>query len=295
MTALASEVARPERVIGLHFFSPANVMRLLEIVRGAQTSDATILAGLALAKKLRKVGVVVGDGFGFVGNRMMLDGYFREAETDVAGRRRAGTHRLRHGKFRLRHGTEPRQRHGGRRRRHARAHGAHASANRAPAPYHVVSDSLTALGHLGQKTGRGIYRYETGDRGLCPDPELALLTRALAEKYGVAAREVPDAEIEERCVLSLVNVGAQILDEGLAYRAADIDVVWTSGYGFPRWRGGPMFYADTLGRRSPTWWQPAWRRATGRSRPCCAELAADGRTFADWDRARENELAGIGA
>lgn len=283
LASLASVVARPERVIGLHFFSPAHVMRLLEIVRGAQTADTTVLAGLALAKKLRKVGVVVGDGFGFVGNRMMLDGYFREAETmllegatperidavmekfgfamgpnrvnDMAGvdvGTRVRTELL---------------------KRESR-----------PAPYHVVSDSLTALGHLGQKSGRGIYRYESGDRTPLPNPELALLTRALADKHGVAVRDVADAEIEARCVLSLVNIGAQILEEGLAYRAADIDVVWTSGYGFPRWRGGPMFYADTLGldrvvEAISKYWPVA---------PLLAELAATKRTFADWDRARES-------
>jgi 3-hydroxyacyl-CoA dehydrogenase len=283
MSALASGVTRPERVIGLHFFSPANVMRLLEIVRGAQTSDATILAGLALARKLRKVGVVVGDGFGFVGNRMMLDGYFREAELmlleGVAPERidavmenfgfAMGPNRV-NDMAGVDVGTRVRTE---LMKRESR-----------PAPYHVVSDSLTALGHLGQKTGRGIYRYEAGDRRPLPNPELALFTRALADKYGVAARQVPDAQIEERCVLSLVNIGAQILDEGLAYRAADIDVVWTAGYGFPRWRGGPLFHADTLGiarvvARIENYWPVA---------PLLRQLAADGRTFADWDRARES-------
>jgi 3-hydroxyacyl-CoA dehydrogenase len=283
MTALAAAIARPERVIGLHFFSPAHIMRLLEIVRGAQTSDATILAGLALARKLRKVGVVVGDGFGFVGNRMMLDGYFRESEMllleGVAPERidavmenfgfAMGPNRV-NDMAGVDVGTRVRTE---LMKRESR-----------PAPYHVVSDALTALGHLGQKTGRGIYRYEAGDRRPLPNPELALFTRALAEKYGVSRREVPDAQVEERCVLSLVNIGAQILDEGLAYRAADIDVVWTSGYGFPRWRGGPMFHADTLGiarvvARIERYWPVA---------PLLRKLAADGRTFADWDRARES-------
>ena len=246
LTSLASASRHPERVIGLHFFSPANVMRLLEIVRGAQTSEATILAGLALAKKLRKVGVVVGDGFGFVGNRMMLDGYFREVELmllqDVPPERidsvmerfgfAMGPNRV-NDMAGIDVGTRVRAE-------------LIKRESRQP-PYHVVSDALTALGHLGQKTGRGIYRYETGNRAPLPDPEVLLLTRALAAKHGIEPRDVSDAEIEQRCVLSLINIGAQILDEGLAYRAADIDVVWTSGYGFPRWRGGPMFYADTLG------------------------------------------------
>jgi 3-hydroxyacyl-CoA dehydrogenase len=287
LTSLASASRHPERVIGLHFFSPANVMRLLEIVRGAQTSQATILAGLALARKLRKVGVVVGDGFGFVGNRMMLDGYFREVElmllqgvpperidsvmenfgfamgpnrvNDMAGID-VGT-RVR---------TELIKR-----------------ELRQP-PYHVVSDALTALGHLGQKTGRGIYRYEAGNRTPLADPEVTLLTRALAAKHSIDPRDVSDAEIEQRCVLSLINIGAQILAEGMAYRAADIDVVWTAGYGFPRWRGGPMFYADTLGIDRVVAQIEALAATGGgdywRVSPLLRQLAAAGRTFADWDR-----------
>ena len=289
LTALAAATRQPERVIGLHFFSPANVMRLLEIVRGARTSDATILAGLALARKLRKTGVVVGDGFGFVGNRMMLDGYFREAELQllqgVAPERidavmekfgfAMGPNRV-NDMAGIDVGTRVRAE---LTRRESR-----------PAPYHVVSDALTALGHLGQKAGRGIYRYEPGSRSAVPDPELPQLVRALADKHGVAPREVSDAEIEQRCVLSLINVGAQILDEGLAYRAADIDVIWTLGYGFPRWRGGPMFHADTLGldrvveeieRFAAAGDTYYWRVA-----PLLRKLAAAGHTFADWDRSR---------
>jgi 3-hydroxyacyl-CoA dehydrogenase len=291
LTALAAATRQPERVIGLHFFSPANVMRLLEIVRGARTSDATIRAGLALARKVRKTGVVVGDGFGFVGNRMMLDGYFREAELlllqGVAPDRidsameefgfAMGPNRV-NDMAGIDVGTRVRTE---LTRRETR-----------PPPYHVVSDALTALGHVGQKVGRGIYRYAPGSRSPLPDPELAQLVRALADKYGIAPRDVSNEEIEQRCVLSLVNVGAQILDEGLAYRAADIDVIWTSGYGFPRWRGGPMFHADTLGldrvveaieRLGSNGDAHYWRVS-----PLLRSLAATGRTFADWDRSRES-------
>jgi 3-hydroxyacyl-CoA dehydrogenase len=246
VTELARATRRPDRVIGLHFFSPANVMRLLEIVRGQETSADTILAGLALAKSLRKIGVVVGDGFGFVGNRMMLDGYFREAELmllqGVAPERidavmeafgfAMGPNRV-NDMAGIDVGTKVRIE----------------LARREPRvpPYHVVSDAFTAMGRLGQKSRKGIYRYEPGDRTARPDADVAGIIKQLAAQHGIAPRDVSDAEIEQRCVFSLVNVGAQILHEGLAYRASDIDVVWTSGYGFPRFRGGPMFYADEVG------------------------------------------------
>jgi 3-hydroxyacyl-CoA dehydrogenase len=289
LSALAQGTRRPQRVIGLHFFSPANVMRLLEIVRGRETSQETILAALAVAKTLRKTGVVVGDGFGFVGNRMMLDGYFRESElmllqgvpparidavmenfgfamgpnrvNDMAG---------------IDVGTKVRIELAKREAREA--------------PYHALSDALTGLGRLGQKTGRGIYRYVPGDRTPHEEPELASLIAGLASRHGVAHRDVSDQEIEDRCVLSLVNVGANVLADDMAYRASDIDVIWTSGYGFPRWRGGPMHYADSLGLQKVvtrirelaetgggSYWTPS---------PLLLELAAGGRTFADWDRQR---------
>jgi len=287
--SLAQATRNPERVVGLHFFSPANVMRLLEIVRAAHTSQAMVLAALSLAKTLRKVGVVVGDGFGFVGNRMMLDGYFREAELmllqGVAPERIDGAMEafgFAMGPNRVNDmagidvGTRVR---GELLRREARE-----------PPYHVVSDALTALGRLGQKTGRGIYRYEAGDRTPHHDPELATLVAELAARHKVSPRAPSDAEIERRCVLSLVNIGAAILAEGLAYRASDIDVIWTSGYGFPRWRGGPMHFADSIGlpvvveqirELAGTGGGSYWSLS-----PLLLELARTGRTFADWDRER---------
>ena len=289
LSSLASATNNPNRVVGLHFFSPANVMRLLEIVRGAETSDVTIETAQAVAKKLRKVGVLVGDGFGFVGNRMMLDGYFREVELmllqGVTPERidsvmenfgfAMGPNRV-NDMAGIDVGTRVRAELTKRESR--------------PAPYHVVSDALTALGHVGQKSGRGIYRYQAGERAALPNPELPMLTRALAEKHDVAPRDVSDEEIELRCVLSLINVGAQILDEGLASRAADIDVVWTSGYGFPRWRGGPMFHADTLGLERVLKGIEGLATSGGGSywhvAPLLRRLAASGSTFAAWDRSR---------
>jgi 3-hydroxyacyl-CoA dehydrogenase len=291
LTTLAQATQRPARVIGLHFFSPANVMRLLEIVRGAATSGESITRALTVAKKLRKIGVVVGDGFGFVGNRMMLDGYFREAD------------------FMLLQGVAP-----ARIDAAMEAFGFAMGPNRVndmagidvgtrvraellkreqrPATYHVVSDSLTGLGRLGQKSGRGIYRYEPGNRAALEDPEFAGFVKQLAERHGVAPREVSDEEIQRRCVLSLVNIGADILAERLAYRAGDIDVIWTSGYGFPRWRGGPMHYADALGLERVVGEIRALHQAGHGEhwRPAASleALARAGKTFADWDR----ELAG---
>jgi 3-hydroxyacyl-CoA dehydrogenase len=289
VTQLAEATSRPDRVLGLHFFSPANVMRLLEIVRGRQTSDATLQTGLALAKMLRKVGVVVGDGFGFVGNRMMLDGYFRESELmllqGVAPERidavmeafgfAMGPNRV-NDLAGIDVGTKVRLE----------------LAKREPraAPYHVVSDALTALGRLGQKSGSGVYRYASGDRTPIHDAAVDALTAQIAAQYSIAPRQVSDQEIEQRCVLSLINIGASILEEGLAYRASDIDVIWTSGYGFPRWRGGPMFYADSLGltrveseiRAMQTTGGGDYWRVSG----LLSQLAASGSTFAEWDRKR---------
>jgi 3-hydroxyacyl-CoA dehydrogenase len=156
-----------------------------------------------------------------------------------------------------------------------------------PAPYFAVSDALTPLGRLGQKTGKGVYRYEQGDRTPHPDPEVTKLIEKLAAEHGIKRRKITDVEIEERCVLSLINVGAMVLEEGVAYRASDIDVVWTSGYGFPRHKGGPMFHADALGLKNVLervqhyheklghYWQPA---------KLLVELAASDSSFADWDK-----------
>jgi 3-hydroxyacyl-CoA dehydrogenase len=286
LSELASATRRPEQVVGLHFFSPAHVMRLLEIVRGEKTSLETLATALAIAKKLKKIGVVAGDGFGFIGNRMMLDGQWRENEVmlleGVAPARLDAVIE----DFGMAMGPNKVNDMGGvdigtkvrieLLKRETR-----------PAPYHVVSDALTPTGNLGQKTGQGVYRYEKGDRTPRPNPDFAPFVEKLAKEHGVAQREVGDDEIVERMILPLINIGAQILDEGVAYRASDIDVVWTSGYGFPRWRGGPMFYADELGldhvlarikhyeARYGGYWKPA---------PLLVKLAKAASSFAARDK-----------
>jgi 3-hydroxyacyl-CoA dehydrogenase len=243
---IASVTQRPDNVLGLHFFSPANVMRLLEIVRGRSTKKEAIATALALAKRLSKVGVVVGNCPGFVGNRMMFP-YMYETQ------------------FLVEEGATPQQvdaaltRFGmamgmfevddmasidiaWRVRRELR----HFSDPGARRP--LVADKLCEMGRLGQKTGRGWYLYGE-DRKPLPDPEVLSLIRASAREAGIAQREFTDEEIIERALYGLINEGARILEEGFAQRAADIDVIYINGYGFPSWRGGPMFYAGVVGLR----------------------------------------------
>jgi len=155
-----------------------------------------------------------------------------------------------------------------------------------PDPYFVIADHLTTLGRLGQKGGSGFYRYEAGGRDAFPDPKVDAIIEKLAAERGITRRAIPDAEIVERCILSLILVGAMVLGEGIAARASDVDVVYTSGYGFPRYLGGPMFYADTLGLKHVAgrirhyhslhdhYWKPA---------PLIEQLAAGDRTFQQWD------------
>jgi 3-hydroxyacyl-CoA dehydrogenase len=242
---IASATGRPADVVGLHFFSPAQVMRLLEIVRTGATADDVLATSMQLAKKLRKVGVLSGNSYGFIGNRMM-DPYGREAE------------RL------LLEGATPRrvddvlQRFG-------MAMGILAVYDMAgidvgykvrqerkellpdDPSYYRASSMLVERGWLGQKTGIGFYRYEKGSRERRDNSEAVELFAVEAARLGIERRQISDEEIEQRCLFALINEGAKVLEEGVALRASDIDVVYTSGYGFPRYRGGPMFHADTVG------------------------------------------------
>jgi 3-hydroxyacyl-CoA dehydrogenase len=276
----------PQRVVGLHFFSPAHVMRLLEIVRTSSTDPAALGKALAVAKMLRKIGVVAGDAFGFIGNKMMLDGYWREAELlmlegaspeQVDSAMESLGFAMGPARVNDLGGTDV----GTKTRielfkREARAD-----------PYFVIADALTAMNRLGQKTGAGFYRYASGDRKALPDPAVTELIEQLAAKRGIARRNIEAKEIAERCMLQLINVGAQVLESGIAVRAADIDVVWVHGYGFPRHLGGPMFYADSLGlkqvleriehyraRIKSEYWQPA---------ALIERLARHDKSFAQWD------------
>ena len=242
--AIAAFTRRPADVLGLHFFSPANVMRLVEVVRGRETSPEVLATALALARRLRKVAVVSGVCDGFIGNRM-LDAYVRQAWWLVEeGANPEQVDRaieefgFAMGPFRVGDlvGHDVSQ-----------AIRRHRLSSRPEYRVSALPDKLCAMGRLGQKAGAGWYDYPEGSRRPVPSPVTAHLVDAHRGEIGLALRRVDDAEIVDRLVYALVNEGARILEEGIAARASDIDVVYLTGYGFPRSRGGPMFYADQVG------------------------------------------------
>ena len=242
--AIAGFTRRPSDVLGLHFFSPANVMRLLEIVRGRETSLDVLATALALGKKLRKVAVVSGVCDGFIGNRM-LDAYLRQAWYLVEEGATPG--RIDHameefgmamGPFRVGDLVGHDVSLAIRQRRRTERPGYLCS---------TLPDKLCGLGRLGQKTGGGWYDYPEGPRRPVPSPAVEELIASHRTEIGVSPRPMDDGEIVDRLVYALVNEGARLLDEGIAARASDIDVVYLAGYGFPRPRGGPMFHAERVG------------------------------------------------
>lgn len=281
---IASATSRPEWVIGHHYFSPANVMRLLEIVRGRETSKEVIATSMALSKRLKKVGVLVGNCYGFVGNRM-LHQYGREAQ------------------FLVEEGAKPQDVDGtlynfgfamgplavgdlagldvGWRIRKEHAH-LEKPGVRKP----MVADQLCERGRYGQKTGAGWYKYDENRKAI-PDPEVETLIEQLASEAGIKRRAISEEEIIERTQYALINEGAKILEEGIALRAVDIDIIYINGYGYPARRGGPMWYGDTVGLKKVydrvkqfheehgDLWTPA---------PLLKQLAEAGKTFAEFDK-----------
>jgi 3-hydroxyacyl-CoA dehydrogenase len=266
---IASFVKRPQDVIGTHFFSPANVMRLLEIVRGAKTAPDVLATTMQLARKIGKVGVVAGVCDGFIGNRM-IEQYFRQAyflcdegalpkQIDAA----LEAWGMSMGPFRMLDMAGLDVSWSVRKRRYVEM---------PEMKYSGWVDRICELGRFGQKTGAGFYRYEAGNRNAIPDPVVEEMVLKYSQEQGIARREISDEEIVQRCIYALVNEGAHILEEGIAARASDIDVVYLTGYAFPAFRGGPMFYADTVGLKDvaasmqkfarnknadPKFWQPA--------------------------------------
>ncbi len=280
--AIASVTNRPQDVIGMHFFSPANVMRLLENVRGERTADDVIATVMNLSRRIGKIGALVGVCDGFVGNRMLHQ-------------------RTREAMFLVEEGAKPEQIDkvlydfgfpmgpfamadmagldvGYKVRQERR------KAGRVEPRESLWIDRIVEMGRHGQKTGAGIYRYADGRTPL-PDPEIERLIAQCARDAGIAQRQISDQEILERCLYPMINEGARILEEGIAARPLDIDIIWINGYGFPAYRGGPMFWADEIGLKTvcaayekyarqcgDTYWQPA---------PLLERLAREGKGFYD--------------
>ncbi|MFM2087445.1 MAG: hypothetical protein RLZZ237_2314 [Pseudomonadota bacterium] len=241
---IASFTKRPQDVIGTHFFSPANVMKLLEIVRGKATGKDVLATALALSKKLKKTGVVSGVCDGFIGNRM-IEQYVRQAgflleegclpeQVDKAAEKFG----FAMGPFRMGDLAGNDIGWAIRKRRYV---------EKPDVTYSKTADLLCELGRFGQKTGAGWYDYQAGERKALASEQVNAMIVQHSQELGVARRKVSDREIVERLVYALVNEGARILEEGIALRASDIDMVYLTGYGFPLFRGGPMFYADTVG------------------------------------------------
>ncbi|MGA3090994.1 MAG: 3-hydroxyacyl-CoA dehydrogenase NAD-binding domain-containing protein [Terriglobales bacterium] len=281
---IAGATSRPEAVIGTHFFSPANVMRLLEIVRGKKTSHEVIATCMQLAKKLGKVGVLVGNCRGFVGNRM-FGPYRREAQFLIEeGAEVEAVDRtlveFGNAMGPLATGDLAGLDVGWRIRKEYR----HLEKPGIRQPF--AEDRLCELGRYGQKTSRGWYQYDANRRP-SPDPEVTALVRKWSAEAGIEQRQISSEEVVDRCIYALVNEGARILGEAYALRAVDIDIIYLNGYGFPAYRGGPMWHANTVGlpkvyrrisefhQRHGELWAPA---------PLLKRLAEAGKTFADFDK-----------
>ena len=285
---IASVTRRPELVLGHHYFSPANVMRLLEIVRGRSTAKTVLATSMALAKRMNKIGVLAGNGRGFIGNRM-LGPYLREAQFLVE--EGASVEQVNGALYDFGMAMGPLAMGdlagldvGWRARREFK----HLEKPGVRVP--LAADRLYEMGRFGQKTGRGWSLYNE-NREPSHDPETAALIEQLAREAGIERRTVTREEIVDRCIFALVNEGARVLAEGIALRASDIDVVYLNGYAFPSWRGGPMLYADAVGlktvlarieefraRHGEDLWSPA---------PLLVELAGNGGTFTGFDKQRE--------
>jgi len=272
---IARATKRPQDVLGTHFFSPANVMRLLEIVRGAATAPDALATAVTLGRRIGKVPVTVGVCYGFVGNRMLA-------------RRSVETERL------LLEGALPQE-----------VDNAVAAFGVPMGPFAMadmagldvgwrirkgrgerneIEDALCEAGHYGQKTGKGYFRYDARSRTPLPDPEVEKIILETSSRLGVNRRPIGDEEIVERMIFPMINEGARILDEGIATRPGDIDVIWVYGYGWPVWRGGPMYYADRLGlahiRDRLAFYADRSRDETLQPAPLLARLATEGRGFA---------------
>jgi 3-hydroxyacyl-CoA dehydrogenase len=279
---IAKFTRRPQDVVGLHFFSPANVMRLLEVVRGARTAKDVLATVMRLSKTIGKVAVVSGVCDGFIGNRMLARYGAAAHDLIMAGALPQQVDAalqefgMAMGPFRvgdlagLDIGWALRKRR---------------AAEFPDRDFSNVSDALCEAGRFGQKTGAGWYRYEAGSRTPIPDPKVTAIIEQYRRQKGITPRAVGSQEIVERCIYALINEGARIVEDGIAQRSSDIDIVYLNGYGFPAYRGGPMFYADQVGlhdvirvleriaaqsQSDAAFWTPA---------PLLTRLADQGQTF----------------
>jgi 3-hydroxyacyl-CoA dehydrogenase len=284
VNAIADATRRPDKVVGTHFFSPANVMRLLENVRGERTSHETAQTAMELARRINKVGVMVGVCDGFVGNRMLY-AYARQAGFLVE--EGAAPEQIDKAIYDFGFPMGPFQMsdlagldvgYMVRKERNERAPTNKRYAN-------TVADRLYEMGRYGQKTGKGWYLYDA-QRNRSVDPAVTALIEQVAKEQNRARRAVSDVEIVERCMYALVNEGAKLLDEGIAARPLDIDMIWIFGYGFPRYRGGPMFWADEVGLpeilKRLEYYGDTFDRDWLDPAPLLRKLAGEGKSFKDW-------------
>jgi 3-hydroxyacyl-CoA dehydrogenase len=232
---IAASTSRPQDVLGMHFFSPANIMKLLEVVRGDKTAPDVLLTAMQVGKKIRKVPVVAGVCHGFIGNRMLMPRQVEATKLLLEGASPEQIDRV-HVEFGMPMGPF----------QMADLAGVDIGWHRDPSRIENIRDALCAMERWGQKKGAGFYDYDD-KRKPSPSPTVQKIIEDFAAKEGVERREISDQEIIERTLYTMVNEGAKILEEGIAQRASDIDVVWVYGYGWPVYRGGPMFWADTEG------------------------------------------------
>ncbi|HEX5537670.1 MAG TPA: 3-hydroxyacyl-CoA dehydrogenase NAD-binding domain-containing protein [Sphingobium sp.] len=279
---IASVLKRPQDFVGMHFFSPANVMKLLEVVVARRSSPEAILTAMAVGKAIGKVPVWSGNCDGFIGNRMVAK---RSAQAERLLQQGAFPQQVDAALTNLGFPMGPLTTND-----MSGLDVGYSIRKRRGTPF-PIADAIVESGRLGQKTGAGYYRYEPGDRTPHPDPQTEALIIATSEKLGITRRDIPEEEMVQRLLFPLINEGARILEEGIALRASDVDLVWINGYGWPRHLGGPMFYADETGlativarlreMAAETPGDPSLQPAA-----LLTELADKGQSFAEWQKSR---------
>jgi 3-hydroxyacyl-CoA dehydrogenase len=278
---IASVLERPQDFVGMHFFSPANVMKLLEVVKASKTSPEAILTAMAVGKTIGKVPVLSGNCDGFIGNRMVAK---RSAQAERLLQQGAFPQQVDAALTNLGFPMGPLTTND-----MSGLDVGYSIRKRRGTPF-PIADAIVESGRLGQKTGAGYYAYEPGDRTPRPNPETEALIIATSAKLGITRREIAEQEMVERLLFPLINEGARIIEEGIALRPSDVDLVWINGYGWPRHLGGPMFYADEAGLAyiverlrafaADTPDDPSLQPAA-----LLVELAGKGQTFAEWQKA----------